>query len=122
MTRTDEIRQEARQIQSYLEITISGGIAEMLERIETLGIYYARSGELHAEVVGMHDSAIAKVFREETDIIQSLSPTLANKLLKGATAELNSLENWLDRINAACCKQCDNLRTLISFEKQRMNL
>lgn len=94
----------------------------MLERVETLGIYYARSGQLHAEVVGMHDAAIAKVFRDEKDVIVGLSPTLANKLLKGATAELNSLENWLDRINAACSKQSDNLRTLISFEKQRMML
>lgn len=122
MTRIEQIRQEAQQIQSYLEITISGGTSEMLERVETLGIYYARSGQLHAEVVGMHDAAIAKVFRDEKDVIVGLPPTLANKLLKGATAELNSLENWLDRINAACSKQADNLRTLISFEKQRMIL
>lgn len=122
MTRIEEIRREAEQIQGYLEITVSDGINEMMERLETLGIYYARSGALHSEVIGLRDSATAKVFRDEKDVIVGLSPTIAGKLIKGATAELNSLENWLDRINAGCSKQCDNLRTLISYEKERMRL
>lgn len=122
MTRLEQIRQEAQQIQGYLEITVSGGISEMLERVETLGIYYARSGVMLAEVVSMRDAEIARVFRDEKEAIVGLSPTLAGKLIKGATAELNGLEKWIDRINAACSKQCDNLRTLISFEKERMKL
>lgn len=122
MTRTEEIRREAQQIQSYLEITVSDGINEMIDRLESLGIYYARSGALHAEVVGLRDSAIAKVFRDEKDVIVELPATLAGKIIKGATADLNSLENWLDRINASCSKQCDSLRTMISYEKERMRL
>lgn len=122
MTRLEQIRQEAQQIQGYLEITVSGGVPEMLERVETLGIYYARSGVMLAEVVSMRDAEIARVFRDEKEAIVGLSPTLAGKLIKGATAELNGLEKWIDRINAACSKQCDNLRTLISFEKERMKL
>lgn len=122
MSRIDEIRKEAQTIQGYLEITISDGINEMTERLETLGIYYARSGALQAEVVGLRDSAIAKVFHDQSEVILKLSPTLAAKLIKGATADLNALEKWLDRINATCSKQSDNLRTLISFEKQRMLL
>ena len=52
----------------------------------------------------------------------SLSPSLATKLVNSASHELNALEKWLDRINAACKHQCDNLRTMISYEKERMRL
>lgn len=118
MTRIDEIRREAEQIQEYLEITISDGVNEMMDRLETLGIYYARSGALHSEVVGLRDTAVAKVFHDDKEAILSLSPSLAGKLITGHTSELNRLEKWLDRINASCKAQCDNLRTLISFEKE----
>ena len=91
----------------------------MMERLETLGIYYARSGSLHSEVIGIRDAAVAKVFHDEKEAILSLPRSLTSKLVASHTSELNGLENWLDRINASCKAQCDNLRTLISFEKER---
>lgn len=63
-----------------------------------------------------------RLFHDEKETILSLSPSLANKLIGSASSELNALEKWLDRINAACKHQCDNLRTMISFEKERMRL
>ena len=125
MSRLDELKREAQAMQSYLEINVSGGnIDEYCDRLDTLGVYYARSGAMHAEVVGLLDSAIAKVFGDDKnkDIITSLPASLVQKYIKGATAEYNALENWLDRINASCNKQCDNLRTLISYEKQRAQI
>jgi hypothetical protein len=59
---------------------------------------------------------------ENIELLGHISPALGQKMLKGATAELNALERWIDRINAACSKQCDNLRTLISYEKQRSQI
>lgn len=110
-------------MQSYLEVNVGGSdITELIDRLDTLGVYYARSGAMHAEVVGLVDSATAKTMRESVEWISSVSPSLAQKYIKGATAELNALERWIDRINASCNKQCDNLRTLISYEKSRLNL
>lgn len=123
MSRLDELKREAQAMQSYLEVNVGGGdITELIDRLDTLGVYYARSGAMHAEVVGLVDSATAKTMRESVEWISSVSPSLAQKYIKGATAELNALERWIDRINASCSKQCDNLRTLISYEKSRLNL
>ena len=97
-------------------------INAMVGRLDQLGVYYARSGELLSEVVGMRDAAIAKLFHDEREVIMNLSPSLAAKLVNSASHELNALEKWLDRINAACKHQCDNLRTMISYEKERMKL
>ncbi len=118
--RTDT--QEARDIQNLLECTTFSDIDSMVGRLDQLGVYYARSGALLSEVVGMRDAAVAKLFHDEKETILSLSPSLANKLIGSASSELNALEKWLDRINAACKHQCDNLRTMISFEKERMRL
>jgi hypothetical protein len=123
MTRIDELRREAQAMQAYLEVNIGGGDAnELMDRLDTLGVYYARSGAMHAEVVGLIDSAIAKFMGDNIELLSKMSPSLGQKMLKGATAELNALERWIDRINASCSKQCDNLRTLISYEKSRLNL
>lgn len=123
MSRIDELRREAKAMQAYLEVNIGGGDAnELMDRLDTLGVYYARSGAMHAEVVGLIDSAIAKFMGDNIELLGKMSPSLGQKMLKGATAELNALERWIDRINASCSKQCDNLRTLISYEKSRLNL
>lgn len=122
MTRIEQIRREARDIQNLLECTTFSDIDSMVGRLDQPGVYYARSGALLSEVVGMRDAAVAKLFHDEKETILSLSPSLANKLIGSASSELNALEKWLDRINAACKHQCDNLRTMISFEKERMRL
>jgi hypothetical protein len=123
MARIDELKREAQAMQAYLEVNVGGGnVDEYIDRLDTLGVYYARSGAIHAEVVGIIDSAIAKFMGENIELLGHISPSLGQKMLKGATAELNALERWIDRINAACSKQCDNLRTLISYEKQRSQI
>lgn len=125
MARIDELKREAQAMQAYLEINVGGGdIEQYIDRLDTLGVYYARSGAMHAEVIGLIDSAIAKVYEDEKsrELITSLPASLVQKYIKGATAELNGLERWIDRINASCNKQCDNLRTLISYEKQRAQI
>lgn len=122
MTRIEEIRREARDIQDLLECLNDADINAMIGRLDQLGVYYARSGELLSEVIGMRDTAIAKIFHDEKEVIAGLSASLANKLVYSSASELNALAKWLDRINAACKHQCDGLRTMISFEKERLKL
>ena len=123
MARIDELRMEAEAMQKYLEVNIAGYTPdELMMRLDQLGVYYARSGAMHAEVVGLIDSATAKSMGDNMELISKLPASLVQKYIKGATAELNGLERWIDRINASCNKQCDNLRTLISYEKQRSQI
>lgn len=122
MTRIEQIRREATEIQNLLECLNDSDINAMIGRLDQLGVYYARSGELLSEVVGMRDAAVTKFFHDEREVIMNLSPSLATKLVNSASHELNALEKWLDRINASCKHQCDNLRTMISYEKERLRM
>lgn len=82
MTRIEQIRKEAEDIQSMLEcLNDMADIDAMLGRLDQLGVYYARSGELLAEVAGMRDAAMAKLFHDEKETILSLSASLAVKLV-----------------------------------------
>lgn len=65
MTRIEQIRREARDIQNLLECTTVSDIDSMVRRLDQLGVYYARSGALLSEVVGMRDAAVAKLFDDE---------------------------------------------------------
>lgn len=75
MSRLEELKREAQAIQSYLEVNVGGGDAnELMDRLDTLGVYYARSGAMHAEVVGLIDSAIAKFMGENIELLGKISP------------------------------------------------
>lgn len=77
-------------------------IDSMVGRLDQLGVYYARSGALLSEVVGMRDAAVAKLFHDEKETILSLSPSLANKLIGSASSELNALESgWIGSMRRA---------------------
>ena len=81
MTRIDELSREAEVIQTYLQVNIGGCDAnELMLRLDQLGVYYARSGAMHAEVVGLIDSETAKFMSANTDTITSLSPSLVKTL------------------------------------------
>ena len=60
MTRIEQIRKEAGDIQGLLECLNDSDIYSMIGRLDQLGVYYARSGELLSEVVVMVDATIAK--------------------------------------------------------------
>lgn len=71
MTRIDEIRREARDIQDLLECLNDADINAMIGRLDQLGVYYARSGELLSEVIGMRDAAVAKMFHDEKRLLRA---------------------------------------------------
>ena len=60
MTRIEQIRKEAEDIQSMLEcLNDMADINAMLGRLDQLGVYYVRSKELLTEVGAMRDAAMA---------------------------------------------------------------
>jgi hypothetical protein len=121
----DEIKKEASEIQSYLEIIVSDDPEEMSERISTLMSYMSRSGYMLAQA--------KKVLRAKktTEISKTiiaiakeghLSATVQNALLDSICEEESFLVDWLDRINRSCTHQIDGLRSLLSFEKEELRL
>lgn len=119
---TTDMLNECREIQSYLEITASDDINELTERLSTISVYMARSGQMLADAKYLQDTERAGLFAEHSKTILKMPATIATRFIESQTAEVNYLVSWIDRINATCKHHCDNLRTLISFSKEQLRI
>jgi uncharacterized protein YoaH (UPF0181 family) len=117
------MKEEAQEIQNFLDITVSSDPAELVNRISTLMTYMSRSGEmlakakkeLRAKKTTEINKTIIKIAKE-----QCLSATVQNALLDSICEEESFMVDWLERINRSCTHQIDGLRSLLSYEKEQM--
>lgn len=116
---------EITRMQDYLEITISENPHEIIERINDLNVYMARSGKMLADAKLILREARAKGIEDEIAKrinIQYLSATTQKALVESLAREENYLVDWLERINRTCTHQVDALRSLLSYEKEQLRL
>jgi uncharacterized protein YoaH (UPF0181 family) len=119
------MKEEAKKIQDFLELTVSSDPAELIDRISQLMVYMARSGEmlamakrnLRARKTSEISKTIISIAKE-----QCLSATVQNALLDSICEEESFLTDWLERINRTSTHQIDALRSLLSYEKEQMKL
>lgn len=121
----EKLLQEAKQIQSYLEIECSDNPDEIIDRIKEISSIKARSGVMWAEAKKLYrrkrSSEIANTIINIAKQ-QYLSATAQNALVESIAEEEAFLVDWLDRINAACTLQTDALRSILSYEKEQLRL
>ena len=121
----NELKEEARAIQSFLEINCSDNPDEIIDRIKELSSIIARSGVMLAEAKKLYrrkrSSEIANTIINIAKQ-QYLSATAQNALVESIAEEEAFLVDWLDRINAACTLQADALRSILSYEKENLRL
>ncbi len=125
MATTEQLRAEATTMQRYLEELCPADPTQINERIRTLQVYMARSGEMLAQAKELLNrkrnqeiaQTIVKIAREG-----HLSAKAQNVLVDSLAAEESFLVNWIDRINATCTHQADHTRSLLAYEREQMRL
>ena len=121
----EALKKEAKDIQNYLEISCSDNPEEMVERIKTLSVYLARSGEMLAKAKYLYNQRTTLEITKTIITIakeQYLSATAQNALVKGIAQEEQFLVDWLERINRSCTHQIEALRSLLSYEKENLRI
>ncbi len=122
MITLEQLQQEAGQIQSFLEITVSEDPNEMVSRLSDLSVYMARTGKMLADAQHIRDKAIANVYAESIRLIEKMPATVTRKFVESQTANENHIVTWLERLNRSCTHQSENLRTQVSFAKQQLEM
>lgn len=121
---TEQIK-ELDEIQKYLEISCSNDPAEIQERITTIMVYLARTGELLAtakrELRRKKSSEISNTIIEIAKQ-QCLSRNVQNSLLESIAEEESFIVDRIDRLNSTCVHQVDGLRSLLSYAKEEMRI
>jgi len=118
-------REEAKLIQSYLEIHCSNEPEEIIDRITKLNVYMARSGEMYATAKKLLRSKKSSEISKTIIIIAKethLSASVQNALLDSICEEESYVVDWIERINRGCVHQIDSLRSLLSYEKENIRL
>lgn len=117
ITSKENIQKELGEIQNFLEITLSENIDEAVVRGNDLAVYMARSGKLLADAKIHKDEVLKSETMSNIKNLMSLPASTANKFIDTLTKDENHLVNWADRVNAACSRQLEWCRTVISKGK-----
>jgi len=125
ITSPDQILQELKDIDSFLNITTSEQIEEIVQRGNDLSVHIARSGKLLADAKYHLDTKMkSEVFDtlKETGKQAGASAKAINKIIDSLCAKEQYLVNWTERVNRTATHQLDWCRTLISKAKEEMRL
>lgn len=125
MTGYQRLKEEAQQIQDFLEITMSDNPQEVIERGNDLQVYMARTGKMLADakyILNEQKRTETMNVVQEFIIDQKLSARVQNALIDGLCKEFQYLVDWIDRLNAACTHQLDWCRSVNSKNKEEMRL
>lgn len=125
ITPFNDLVAEADDIQSYLEITCSEQPEEIKERLTTLSVYCARSGNMLAMAKMIRNQKMNKgvmnlIRKHSKDAF--LSAKVQNTLIDSLCTEENYLCDQLERINRSTVHQIDVLRSLLSYEKEQIRM
>lgn len=125
ITSPAQIADELKEIDSFLNITSSEQIEEVVQRGNDLAVYIARSGKLLADAkYHLNEKMKHDVFEtlRNTGKGTGATATAINAIVKSLCKEEQYLVDWCDRINRTATHQLDWCRTLISKAKEEMRI
>jgi hypothetical protein len=125
ITSPESLYCEAKDIQSFAEITVSDNPQEIAERMISLGVYIARSGKMLADA----KYHLNKKRKDETmqliELILSnkkLSAKVQNSLIDSICRDEQYLVDWIERLNRSVTHQMEEMRSLLSYEKENLRI
>ena len=120
-----QLLSEAEIYQRYAEQKCPSDPSEINERIRTLQVYVARTGQMLAEAkLLLNRKKSSEIAQSVVKIAKEgyLSAKAQNAIIDSIAAEEKYLVDWLDRLNAACTHQVDHTRSLLAYEREQMRL
>lgn len=123
ITPIDKIAEELAAIDSFLNITTSEQIVEVVQRGNDLAVYIARTGKLLADAKchlnGKRKSEIFDTLRETAGRAGATTKAV-NAIIDSLCKEEQYMVDWSERSNRTATHQLDWCRTLISKAKAEM--
>ncbi len=123
ITLQDQILKELSHIDSFLTVTCSEQIEEVVERGNDLAVHIARSGKLLA------DAKYHLNTKMKSDVFDVLKMTArqagatskaVNKIIDSLCADEQYLVDWAERINRTATHQLDWCRSLLAKAREEM--
>jgi len=123
ITPPQEIVDELKLIDDFLNVTMSEDAEEAVARGNDLAAYIARTGKLLADAkYHLNEKKKSEVFQvlEKTAKQAGATATAINAIVNSLCKEEQYLVDWSDRCNRAATHQLDWVRSIISKAKTEM--
>ena len=125
ITSPEQIIKELTEIDSFLNITCSEQIEEVVLRGNDLAVHIARSGKLLADAkYHLNEKLKEEVFEtiRQTGKQAGATSTAINAIIKSLCKNEQYMVDWCERVNRTATHQLDWSRTLISKAKEEMRI
>ena len=111
---------EAERIQLFAENCPTDDANVLVDRLNDLNHYLARTAVMLAEAKVIHDKAMLDSYLAYD--FEKMPASVVNKMVASMCGESNRLVNWVERLNRALVHIGENMRTQISFSKEQLKL
>jgi hypothetical protein len=119
----DKYEEYYQRMLKYLEISISNKDYDfLLDRLDKLGILLAKAGQYMSECQYKIDEVIDIECQVNMQLLDKYSASTFNMMIKAKAKDWTRLKIGFERCCSTAVHQIDAIRTIISFEKAKMNL
>lgn len=106
----------------YLSEVPSNEYEPMIDRLGKLGVLLAKSGEYLTECQYKIDEVIDVECQVNIQLLDKFTASTFNMMIKARAKDWTRLKTGFEKCNSSAVHQIDALRSMLSFEKAKMNL
>ena len=106
----------------YLSQPMPKEMNEIIDRVDKLSILMTKAGEYLADVSYKIDEVVDIETQTNIDLLDKYSASTFNMMIKSKGKDWNRLKIGFEKCCSASVHQIDAIRSVISFEKAKMNL
>ncbi len=111
-----------RDMICYLQEPLEREYEPLVKRLEILGILMSQAGEFMTDVAYKIDEVIDIECQVKLSLLDVYSASTFNMMVKAKAKDWNRLKLGFERCSASATHQIDAIRTIISYEKEKMKI
>ena len=118
----EQLQTRYENMTKFLEQPLNKEYDALITRMEHLGILLARAGEYMTEAAYRIDEVVDIECQVNIELLDKYSASTFNMMVKAKAKDWNKMKLGFERCCSASVHQIDAIRTILSFEKAKMNL
>lgn len=118
----EQLQTRYENMTKFLEQPLNKEYDALITRMEHLGILLARAGEYMTEAAYRIDEVVDIECKVNIELLDKYSASTFNMMIKAKAKDWNKMKLGFERCCSTAVHQIDAIRTILSFEKAKMNL
>lgn len=118
----DKYKEHYERMIAFLEKPLDKDYESLIDRLEKLGVLITKSGQYLAECQYRIDEVVDIECQVNIELIDKFSASTFNMMVKAKAKDWTRLKTGFEKCYSSAVHQIDYIRTIISFEKAKMNI